>query len=115
MESDNRSWADRFRAQGEKWADLHNAAQLLDDMKGVVFAQKVNALLANDPKMAVNRAENEIKSSDDWEEYVRSCVAASHQDNLAKIELEFMKMKLQEYQGQQANELQELKMTMGGG
>ena len=111
MEGDNRSWADKYRHAGETWADLENAAQLLEDCKGVVMAQRQTAY----GDIPVNRAEQAVKASPDWEEYVRSCVEARHQANLAKIRLEAIKMEFTEWNSQQANERAEFKMTMGGG
>ena len=108
---DNRSWADQFRAQGEKWSDLESAASLLENMKSVVMAQKQSAL----GDIPVSHAEKTVKASAEGEEYVRSCEEARHQANLAKIELEYMRMKFQEWSSDQANQRQELKMTMGGG
>src|ERR1035437_5171903 len=107
MEGDNRSWADKYRAAGETWADLESAAQLLEDCKSVVMAQRQSSL----GEIPVNRAEQMVKASPDWEEYVRSCVEARHQANLARINLEAIKMSFTEWNSQQANERAEFKMT----
>lgn len=110
MDGDNRSWADRWLAESESWIDADNAANLLEGMHGVVFAQKVKELLASDPKMPVNRAENEVKSSPDWEEYVRSEVQARTAANLKKIKAEHTKMKYYEHQSLEANTRAEMRL-----
>src|ERR1700690_666146 len=106
-EGDNRSWADRYRAQGETWADLESAAQLLEDCKSTVMAQRQTAL----GDIPVNRAEQMVKASPDWEEYVKSCVEARHQANLARINLEAVKMAFNEWNNVEANNRAEMKMS----
>ena len=107
MDGDNRSWADRWRHAGETWADLESAAQLLEDCKSVVMAQKQSKL----GDIPVNRAEQMVKASDDWEDYVKSCVRARHEANLAKIRLEALKMEFAEWNNSEANNRAEMKMT----
>jgi hypothetical protein len=110
-EGDNRSWADKYRHAGEEWADLESAAQLLEDCKSAVMAQKQSVL----GDIPVNRAEQTVKASPDWMKYIEECVKARHQANLAKIKLEALKMEFSEWNNSQANERAEFKMTMGGG
>ena len=106
MEGDNRSWADKYRHAGETWADLESAAQLLEDCKSTVMAQRQTTY----GDIPVNRAEQMVKASPDWEEYVRSCVEARHQANLAKIRLEAIKMSFAEFNNTEANNRIEMKM-----
>jgi hypothetical protein len=104
---DNMSWAEKWRHAGEEWADLESAAQLLEDCKSVVMAQRQSAL----GDIPVNRAEQSVKASPDWEEYVRSCVEARHQANLAKIRLEALKMEFTEWNNSESNARAEMRMT----
>ena len=106
MEGDNRSWADRYRHAGEEWADKESAAQLLEDCKSTVMAQRQTAF----GDIPVNRAEQMVKASPDWEEYIRSAVEARHQANLAKIRLEAIKMSFAEFNNTEANNRIEMKM-----
>ncbi len=111
MEDDNLSWAEKYRKCGEDWADKESAAALLEDCKSTVMAQR-QTMLGDIP---VNRAEQQVKASPDWEEYIRSCVEARHQANLAKIRLEALRIEFSTWNNNQANERAEFKMTMGGG
>jgi hypothetical protein len=111
MDGDNRSWADKYRNLGEIWVDLEAAAQLLEDMKSVVMAQRQAGM----GDMAVNKAEQAVKASPFWETYVNNIVEARKAANLAKVQLEALKMDFTVWNSEQANERAEFKMTMGGG
>jgi hypothetical protein len=115
MDMDNMSPSDRWRYDSEDWVDADNAANILEGMHSIVFARKVKELLATDPKMPVNRAENEVKASVWWEEWVKTEIEARKEAHLKKIKAEHSKMKYYEKQSQEANERAEFKMTMGGG
>lgn len=106
MTEDNRPWADQYREAAEEWADKESAAQLLEDMKSAVMAQK-QAMLGDVP---VNRAEQTVKASRDWEHYVQSCVDARKEANLAKVKVEFLRMKFQEWSNNEANKRAEMRL-----
>jgi hypothetical protein len=108
---DNMSWADKYRVAGETWCDAEAAASLLEDMKSVVMAQKQTEL----GELPVNRAEQTVKASPFWEDYVRSCITARKEANLAKVKVEEIRIGFSEWQSSQANERAEFRMTMGGG
>lgn len=100
------SWSDRYREAGEDWADKEAAASLLEDSKSAVMAQWQTEL----GDIPVNRAEQTIKASAKWREYVTDTVEARRQANLAKIRLEAIRMKSMEYQGKEANQRTELRI-----
>ena len=107
-EGDNRPWSEQYRLAGEVWADKEAAAQMYEDTKSSILSQRCKEL----GDIAVNRAEQEVKSSPFWREHVRKIVEARKEANKARIELDYIRMKFYEWQSQQANSRAELR-TLG--
>lgn len=105
--TDNMPWSDQYRIAGEEWVDLDAAATLLEDLKSVVMAQRQSQLGGDIP---VNRAEQTVKASPEWEDYVRKTVAARQEANKAKVKLEYLRMRFWEFQSAQANQRTEMKL-----
>ena len=106
MDGDNRPWSEQFRIAGERWADLEAAADLLETTKSSVLAQRC-AELGDIP---VNRAEQQVKASRNWIDHLNKIAEARRQANRAKIELDYIRMKFYEANGQDANRRAELRM-----
>ncbi len=102
----NESWADRYREAGLFWADREAAAQLLEDSKSAIMAQWQTEL----GDLPVNRAEQTVKASARWRDYILDTVKAREAANVAKIELEYLRMKSMEYQAKDANQRTELRI-----
>ena len=92
-------WSEIFRLAGIDWAEKEAAASLLEDSKSAVMAQKC-AMMGD---IAVNRAEQAVKSSPEWVEYIEYAVDARKAANLAKVNMEAMRMKFNEWQNSEAN------------
>ena len=107
MDKSNMSFADRYRYAGEDWADKESAASLLEGLRSSLLAQKCAAL----GDMAVNKAEQMVKKSQEWIEYNEKTIQARKAANLAKIELEALKMQFNEHQSEQANRRAEIRLT----
>lgn len=99
-------FSERFRLAAENWADLENAARILEETKSLVMAQRQTQL----GEMPVNRAEQTIKASAGWGQHVESIVEARKQANLAKVKMEYEKMRFHEQQGREANARAELRL-----
>lgn len=99
-------FSERFRIAAEDWVDKENAAQLLEDTKSVSMAQR-QAQLGDLP---VNRAEQMIKASPDWGRYVESIVTARKEANLAKVKMEYERLRFMENQSREANTRAEMKL-----
>jgi len=100
-------FSERFRIAAEEWVDAENAAQLLEDTKSIAMAQRQTAL----GDMPVNRAEQTIKASPSWAQYVESIVEARTKANLAKVKMEYEKLRFMEHQSQSANARAEMKLV----
>jgi len=103
---DNQTWAEQYRLAGHDWADLDAAANLLEDSKSAVMAQMQTKL----GDMPVNRAEQTVKASPEWEFYINKTVEARRAANIAKVNLEATKMAFNEWNNREANARQEMKM-----
>ncbi len=99
-------FSERFRVAAEDWVDKENAAQLLEDTKSVAMAQR-QAQLGDIP---VNRAEQMVKASPDWERYVKSIVEARTAANLAKVKMEYERLRFMENQGREASVRAEMRL-----
>lgn len=99
-------FSERFRVAAEDWVDKEAAAQLLEDTKSVVMAQKQAAL----GDMPVNRAEQVIKASPEWERYIEKIVEARKEANKAKVIMEFERLRFMENQSREANARSEMRL-----
>jgi hypothetical protein len=99
-------WSEQYRVAGEEWADAEAAAQILEDSKSAVMAQWQTEL----GDLPVNRAEQTVKASNRWRDYITDTVEARRQANVAKVILESIKMRAMEMQAKEANQRAELKI-----
>ena len=106
MTDSNLPWSEQYRTAAEDWTDAESAAQLLEDMKSVVMAQR-QAQMGDIP---VNRAEQAVKASKEWGEYIQSVVDARTKANKAKVQVEFLRMKFNEWQNSEANKRAEMRL-----
>lgn len=96
---DNQPLSQIYAEKGKRWAELEAAASLLEDSKSAWVAQRQTML----PDMAVNKAEQTVKASREYTEYIKTMVNARKEANLARIELEVVKFEFSEWQSAQAN------------
>lgn len=94
--------SEQYRLAGIEWAHLDAAANLLEESKSSVLSQMVGKLLQAPGMTAYNRAEMTAKASPEWAEYIREMVKARENANLAKIDVEWIRMKYGEQQSAEA-------------
>lgn len=99
MTGENRPWSEVYLEAGEDWADKEAAAQLLEDTKSAVLAEWQMKF----GDIPVSRSEMTVKASKEWREHVTKIVAAREKANLAKVKLEYIKMKHMEWNNAEAN------------
>ncbi len=100
MTEENRPLSEIYLEAAEDWTDKEAAAQLLEETKSAVMAQKQAALGGDLP---VNRAEQIVKASPDWHAYLEKIVEARRVANLAKVRLEYLRMRHQEWISSESN------------
>lgn len=106
MDVMNRPLSEVFREAADEWVDLDAAARLREETKSLRFSQRCMAL----GEMAVNKAEQLTKASNDWHEEVLMDVEARTKANKARVYMESVKMRFQEWQSQEANARIEAKL-----
>ena len=89
----------QFRIVAKEWVDLDAAANLLEETKTAVLAQRMAAL----GDMPVSKAEMQVKASKDWHEHLASICEARKKANLRKVQLDYLKIKHPEWQAINAN------------
>jgi hypothetical protein len=94
----NMPLSEQFRIAAKAWVDLDSAASLLEETKSAVLSQKMAAL----GEMPVSRAELNVKASEEWRSFVTKMVEARQAANLAKVRLEWLRMRFSEQQSFEA-------------
>ena len=106
FDDDNLSWSEKYRLIAEDWCDKEAAATLLEDTKSAMMAQWQVEL----GDIPVNRAEQTVKASKRWLDFITQSVEARKEANLAKVNMEVIRMKSMEYQTKEANQRTELRI-----
>ena len=102
--------SEQFRIVARNWVDAEAAACLMEETKSAVFAEMVARALGEDISLAHNRAETLVKSSPSWKEYVTEMVRLRRDANLAKVKLEYVKMKASEQMSAEATHRAEARL-----
>jgi hypothetical protein len=95
----NEPLSEQFFKAAKEWVDLEAAASMLEDSKSSVLAQGI----ASQGDGPVNRAETAVKASADWRQYIEKTGEARKAANLAKVKVEYFKMRFQEWSNAEAN------------
>lgn len=98
--------SEQFGRLFKEWADLDAAARLLEEMKTTTLEQRKNQL----GDMPDSHAERKVKADPEWAEYIQEMVRARTEANLAKGRLEFLRIKIREWEQQQNNARMEAKL-----
>lgn len=102
----NQPISEQFRIAARDWVDKDSAASMLEETKTAVLAQRTAAL----GDVAVNRAEQTIKASQEWHDWVAGMVRARTAANLAKVKLEYIRMRFHEQNSHEATKRAEMKL-----
>jgi|SRR6202035_5812541 len=106
---DNEPHSEHYRVAAKDWVEKESAASMLEEAKSAVLAQRM-AMLGDIP---VSHAERSVKASDEWGAYIRSMVDARKAANLAKVRMEYVKMRAMEEQSSNANKRAEMRLVGG--
>ena len=102
----NQSPSEMYRLAAKDWVARDGAARLLEDSKSAVLAQRMQAL----GNLPTSHAERDIKASEEWMAYIKVTVEARTQANLAKVKMEWTKMRFSEWQSENANKRAEMRL-----
>lgn len=104
--SDNQPISEQFQRAAAKWVDTEAAAKLLEETKSAYLSQQMQI----HAQLPINRAEQIVKSSKPWVDYIEKMVGARRQANLDWVQVEYLKMKFQEWQSEEANKRVEARL-----
>lgn len=95
---DNRPLSEIFRIQSKSWVDADAAANLLEDCKSAILAERMQ----EHASLPISRAEQIVKASPEWRQYIERAVEARKFANLLKVKLEWIRMRFAEQQSHEA-------------
>jgi hypothetical protein len=98
--------SEQFRVIAKKWVDADSAASLLEETKSSFLAKQ----MATQGDMPVSRAEMNVKASAEWSDYIKTMVEAREKAALLKVQLEYIRMKFNEWQSFEATKRAEMKL-----
>ena len=108
--SDNLPISEQFRIVAKQWVDAESAASLLEDTKSSILSQRMQALIRDEPGLAINRAEATVKASGEWAEWINGMNDARRKANLLKVQMEYLRMKSGEQASYEATKRAEMKL-----
>lgn len=103
----NLPWSEQFRIVAKEWVELDKAATMLEETKSAVLSQKMTAL----GDVPVSHAERTVKSSPEWQDFITRMVDARSAANLKKVQMEYLRMKFQEWSSENASRRAEMRLT----
>lgn len=103
---DNRPIAEQFRIVAKQWVDADAAADLLEQTKTAVLSERMQAL----GDMPVSKAEAQVKASPEWKEFITTMVNARKTANRLKVQMEYLRLKFQEWSSENANKRAEMRL-----
>jgi DNA polymerase III gamma/tau subunit len=106
----NQPLSEQFRLLAKQWVALDAAASLLEKTKDAQLSSMVAAVIGANPKLAHNAAERTVKESPEWKETVEAIVEARRKANLAKVAVEYIRMRHSENQSYEATKRAEMKL-----
>src|SRR5690348_12123821 len=106
MTDSNLPWSEQFRIVAKQWRDADAAASLLEELNSATLSQMMLA----QGDMAVSKAEMIVKASEPWADYVKKMVVQRGAANKLKVQMEYLKMKFQEWLSENANKRAEMRL-----
>lgn len=88
--------SDQYRAAARDWARTDGAARALEELKTSVLAKMMKALAGGDKPPPLAAAERDVKSSQEWHDFVTEMVMTRTSANLARVEMDTLMMRHQE-------------------
>jgi len=98
--------SEQFRIIAKRWVDADAAANILEESKSAFLSQ----LMAAMGDMPVSKAEMSVKASEKWSTYINEMVEARKKAALLKVQLEYLRMRFNEWQSHEATKRAEMKL-----
>lgn len=107
---DNRPLSEQFRLVAKRYVDAEAAAKILEELKTARLSELIGDQMRQDAALPYNKAEQLVKSSTQWQNYIREMVAAKKAANLLKVQLEYIRMKHSEWMSAEATQRSERRL-----
>ena len=98
--------SEQYRLAALEWVPLDAAARLLEETKTTVLSTKMKAL----GDLPAAHAERDVKASPEWREFIETMVQARTKANKAKLQLEWLRMRFNEWQSLEASKRAEMRL-----
>lgn len=98
--------SEQYRIAAKEWVALDGAARLLEETKTAVLAQRMKDC----GDIPAAHAEREVKASQEWWAFIEEMAEARTQANLAKVKMEYYRMKFMEWNSMEATKRSEMKL-----
>lgn len=99
--------SERYREAAKRWIEADGAASLMEESKSLCLAERINKLPDD---LSIAKRETMVKASPEWKDYIKSMVDLRTEANLRKAEVEWIKMRFQEWVSEQATARAEAKL-----
>lgn len=99
--------SEQYRIAAKDWVAKDGAARMLEETKTAVLSQR-KAALGDIPD---SHAEKIVKASEEWADFIKQMVEARSAANLARVKLEYLRMKFSEWQSGDANKRAEMRLS----
>lgn len=104
--SNNLPPSEQYRLAAKAWVELDGAARLLEETKTAVLSQKQKAM----GDIPAAHSEREVKASEEWMAFIKGMVEARTAANMAKVRMEWCRMRFMEWQSENATKRAEMRL-----
>ncbi len=102
----NQPLSEQYRLAAKDWVQKDGAARMLEETKAAVLSERKKAL----GDIPDSHAEKEVKASAEWREFIGQMADARTAANLAKVRLNYIRMRHSEWMSADANKRAEMKL-----
>ena len=111
MPEREQSISEQFRVVAKQWVDADAAASLMEELKTTSLEKMKQRIIDEEGPMADNRAERQAKCDPEWEKYLRGMCNHRATANRLKVQLEYLRMKFNEWQSMEASVRAEMRLS----
>lgn len=103
--------SEQVRVSERTWADCEDRASRFEEGRSIVMAEMKLALVDKKIAKSMAAAEDMVRVSDEWKQYVKSMHGARHAANLARADWRGLERSYWSSVSEEASERQQMRMT----
>lgn len=92
MPRHEQSISEQYRILGLQWADAKAAFKVRDELKTTNLAKMKTVLMGQMGQMSEAKAERLVKSSPEWEQYIRDMCADEHRADRLRVQMKSLEI-----------------------